>query len=83
MSTRTAEIRVLNNVLSGKIRIISAKGCIVCSMDTAASDKSSYQRLKNLYLLFRLIERLKRRQDILMTVKEKIIQIQIDSTIQS
>ena len=68
-------------MLSGKIRIISANGRVVCSMDTVESNKSSYQRLKNSLLLLKLIERLKRRQDILITAKKKIIQIQIDSTI--
>ena len=78
MSTSAAEIKVFNNVLLGKVRIISANGRVVCSMDTAESNKSSYQRLKNSFLLLKLIQRLKRRQDILITAKKKIIQIQID-----
>ena len=81
MSTTAAKIKVFNNVLLGKIRIISANGRVVCSMDTLESDKSSDQRLKNSLVLLKLIERLKKRQDILITAKKKIIQIQIDSTI--
>lgn len=81
MNTSAAKIRVFNNVLSGKIRIIFANGRVVCSMDAVELDKSSYQRLKNSLLLLKLIERVKRRQDILITAKKKIIQIQIDSTI--
>lgn len=81
MNTSAAEIRVFNNVLSGKVRIISANGRVVSSMDGMESDDPSYQRLKNSLLLLKLIERAKRRQDILITAKKNIIQIQIDSTI--
>ncbi len=80
MSASAAKIMVFNNVLSGKIKIISCNGRVVCSIDTVESDKS-YQRLKNSLVLLKLIERLKRRQDILIAAKKKIIQIQIDSTI--
>ena len=79
----SAEIKVLNNVLSGKIKIISAKGRAVYSMNSIESNRGSHQRIKNSFVLVKLIQTFKARQNILTAAKKKIIQIQIDSTIRS
>jgi hypothetical protein len=80
MKISAAKMKVFNNVLSGKIKIISATGHVVGSFSTLESDNSSYQRLKNSFLILKLINKVKRRRDVLMTAKKKIIQIQIDSS---
>ncbi len=81
MYARTAEIKVFNNVLLGKIKVISANGRVVCSMKNPEATGSSRQRLKNSFLLLKLIRRLKAHQHVLTTARKKIIQIQIDSIV--
>jgi hypothetical protein len=78
-----AEIKVLNNVLSGKIKVISANGRAIHWMGNVENNRLSHQRLRNSVLLVKLIQTLKTRQHLLVTAKKKIIQIQIDSITRS
>ena len=79
MSVRS-EIKVFNNVLSGKIKVISANRVVFLTR-TVEGNGSSRQRIKDSFLLLRLIQRLKARQRILMVTRKKIIPIQVDSII--
>lgn len=83
LMSHETEIKVINNVLLGKIKVISTNGRVVYSTKNVESTKSSRQRIKNSFLLFRLIQGIKARQHILVNAKKKIIQIQSDSIIRS